>query len=468
MVSSLIDTQHATLPPTPPADPVAVRPPARVHRWWAVPLAVVAAAVPAAVALAAFLPAELVASKAVPDPDDPERTIGVDAPYAIVPASAEAVAGRLAFGALEGFATVDEEREGDFFFVTISEPQQSLLSHWVGLAEPEIQPLTYEEKYGTSTPAQQRSVSRRLMSTSEQIAQFVALQAVGFEDVELVPGEVVVEQILCLEDDGSSCTRWAPADDVLDPGDLLLKAEGQELDTVDDLVGALEDNAPGDRIELEIQRGEEPPETVEVELIDAPGDLLLKAEGQELDTVDDLVGALEDNAPGDRIELEIQRGEEPPETVEVELIDAPGDPGRTIVGFVPFDTASVRLPFELDIDTGSIGGPSAGLAFTLTLIDELSEGNLTGGEDIAVTGTIDLEGEVGAIGGLPQKVSAVRQVGVDHFLVPASQSEASMELAREVAGDDVELIPVATLDESLAALARLGGDPITPYSANAD
>jgi PDZ domain-containing protein len=375
----------------------------------------VAAAVPAAVALAAFLPAELVASKAVPDPDDPERTIGVDAPYAIVPASAEAVAGRVAFGALEGFATVDEEREGDFFFVTISEPQQSLLSHWVGLAEPEIQPLTYEEKYGTSTPAQQRSVSRRLMSTSEQIAQFVALQAVGFEDVELVPGEVVVEQILCLEDDGSSCTRWAPADDVLDPGDLLLKAEGQELDTVDDLVGALEDNAPGDRIELEIQRGEEPPETV-----------------------------------------------------EVELIDAPGDPGRTIVGFVPFDTASVRLPFELDIDTGSIGGPSAGLAFTLTLIDELSEGNLTGGEDIAVTGTIDLEGEVGAIGGLPQKVSAVRQVGVDHFLVPASQSEASMELAREVAGDDVELIPVATLDEALAALARLGGDPITPYSANAD
>ena len=62
----------------------------------------------------------------------------------------------------------------------------------------------------------------------------------------------------------------------------------------------------------------------------------------------------------------------------------------------------------------------------------------------------------------------MRQVGVDHFLVPASQSEASMELAREVAGDDVELIPVATLDEALAALERLGGDPITPYSANAD
>jgi len=380
-----------------------------------VPLAVLAAAVPLVIAVAAFLPAELVASKQLADPADPAQTVDVEAPYAIVPASAEPVADRVSFGALEGLATVDEERQGDCFCVTISEPKQSLLSHWIGLREPEIQPLTYEEKYGTATPAQQRSVSLQMMRTSEQVAQFIALRAVGFEDVELVPGEVVVEQVLCLEDDGAACRTWAPAKDVLDPGDRLLAAEGRELSTVEDLVDALEDNQPGDRIELERQRGEDPPEMV-----------------------------------------------------EVELIDAPGEPGRTIVGFVPFDTASVRLPFELDIDTGRIGGPSAGLAFTLTLIDELSEGNLTGGGDIAVTGTIDLDGEVGAIGGLAQKVSAVRQVGVDHFLVPASQSEASMEQARAAAGDDVELVPVATLDEALAALERLGGDPVSPYTANAD
>ena len=231
-----------------------------------------------------------------------------------------------------------------------------------------------------------------------------------------MPGEVVVEQVLCLEDDGRVCTKWAPADENLDPGDKLLRAEGQELRTVDDLVEVLADNEPGDTVELEIERA----------------------------------------------------GEDGPRTVEVELIDAPGDPGRTIVGFMPFDTTSVRLPFEMDIDTGRIGGPSAGLAFTLTLIDELSEGNLTGGGNVAVTGTIGLDGEVGAIGGLPQKVSAVRQVGVEHFLVPASQSESSMARAREVAGDDVELIPVATLDEALAALERLGGDPVVPYTANTD
>lgn len=409
MVSSLIDTQDHTIPPAPLPGPAAARPPAPAHRWWSVPLAAVAALVPVAVAVAAFLPAEVVATKEVAGVD-------VEAPYALVPASAQPVGDRISFGELEGFAQVDENSAGDFFFVTISEPAQSILSHWVGQREPAVEPLTYEDKYGAATPAQQRSVSLQMMRTSEQVAQYVALRAVGIDDAELIPGEVVVEQVLCLVGDGGRCTQWAPADEELDPGDKLLEAEGQPLSTVDDLVEALADNDPGDRLELLIERA----------------------------------------------------GEDGPRLVEVELIDAPGEPGRTIVGFVPFDTTSVRLPFELDIDTGRIGGPSAGLAFTLSLIDALSEGDLAGGGQVAVTGTIGLEGEVGAIGGLPQKVSAVRQVGVEHFLIPASQSERSMERAREIAGDDVELIPVATLDEALAALEELGGDPVQPYVANAD
>ena len=143
-------------------------------------------------------------------------------------------------------------------------------------------------------------------------------------------------------------------------------------------------------------------------------------------TVEDLVAELTGKEPGDVVELAIERPEAGPQTVSVELIASPDDPERTIIGFVPFDTASIELPFEIDIDTGRIGGPSAGLAFTLTLIDELSEGDLTGGIDVAVTGEIGVDGSVGAIGGLPQKVSAVKQVGVDHFLVPASQGEEQL------------------------------------------
>ena len=113
--------------------------------------------------------------------------------------------------------------------------------------------------------------------------------------------------------------------------------------------------------------------------------------------------------------------------------------------------------------TEGIGGPSAGLAFALSLIDALTEGDLTGGKNIAVTGTIDVEGNVGAIGGLNSKASAVQQVGVKYFLVPVNQGADGLdgiERAREVVGDDVEIIPVATLQDALNALVRLGGDPV--------
>lgn len=409
MVRSLIDTQHETLTPEhlPPSG--TTRRPSPRWQLAAIPLAVAAVAMPLVVAVAAFLPASLVADKNFADPVDGEPR-SVEAPYARVPASAQPVGDRVSFGALEGVAEVDDDSRGDFLFVTISEPAQSVLSHWVGENEREIVPLTYEEKFGTSTPAQRRSISLQMMRTSEQVAQFVALQAVGYQDAEIVAGEVIVGSLVCLEVEGNECTVSAPADETLDPGDRLVSAEGRPVATVDDLGAALDGRQPGDVVELEIER---------------PGS-------------DDAL------------------------TVSVELIDAPDGSGRAIVGFTPFDTATVQLPFEINIDSGSIGGPSAGLAFTLTLIDELSEGDLAGGIDVAVTGEMGLGGEVGAIGGLPQKVAAVKQVGVDHFLVPATQTEETLAEARLVAGDEVEIIPVATLDEALAALEALGGDPIVP------
>jgi PDZ domain-containing protein len=189
-------------------------------------------------------------------------------------------------------------------------------------------------------------------------------------------------------------------------------------------------------------------------------DEILRVDGEAVGTSQEIGAALADREPGDVIELTYRRDDAEPVTIEIELIESPIDDGRAIIGIMPFETASVELPFEMAIDTGEIGGPSAGLAFVLTLIDELTEGDLLGGHDVAVTGTIELDGSVGAIGGLPQKASAVRQAGIDYFLVPAGQSEESLQAAREVAGDDVELIEVATVDDALAALEELGGDPV--------
>jgi len=378
-------------------------------RRWAVALAVAAIAVIAAVGVTAILPSTLVAEK------ENQRTGDVEpAPYALTPASAEPVNSRIVFGDLPD----DVERYGapnDFVFVTVTAPSQSVLSWLVARDDPAIDFLTEEDKFGVRTPQQRREFNLQLMRSAEQEAQYVALSKLGF-DVDISPGEVIVQDVICAEigDDGS-CAQFFPSDEQIDPADRILEADGRSLGSVDDLSEVLEEKQPGDTVELRIDR---------------PGE-------------------------GER-------------TVTVELSASPDDPDRTIVGFVPFDTRIIELPFEVDIDTGDIGGPSAGLAFTLALIDELSPGELTGDRDVAVTGTISLDGSVGAIGGLVQKVSAVRQNGFDVFLVPASQPELDdpeqVQRLEEVAAGDVEIVPVATLDEALVELAERGGDPLLPVT----
>jgi PDZ domain-containing protein len=360
------------------------------------------------VVAASLAPATLVAEK------ENRRLMEVQpAPFAQTPASAESVNERVVFGDLP-----DEvkrfETNGDFFFVTVSAPEQSLLSWFAGRGDPAIDLLTAEDKFGVRTPSQRREAALQQMRSASQEAQFVALTAAGYEP-EISLGEVVVEEVLCREigDDGL-CAEFFPSDLAIDPSDTILEAEGKELNSVEDLSAVLDGKLPGDTIDLKIRRPD--------------------------------VGILD---------------------VTVELTASP-DPTRTIVGFRPFDTRAVTLPFQVDIDTGRIGGPSAGLAFTLALIDELTDGELTGGRNIAVTGTISLDGSVGPIGGLSQKVSAVHQHHVDVFLVPASQRELAEgeDVLRKKLNDaghgDVQIIPVATLDEALQALEDLGGDPLVP------
>lgn len=387
---------------------VGLRLPSRKHRWWSVPFVVLAGLVLVAVPVASIAPSGWVASKS-------NERVGAEqsTPFARTPASAQPVDDRIHFGDM-GDDAVQYPPVGDIYFVTVTEPEQSVLSWLLGRDEPAIEFLTFEEKYGVQTPQQRRTFALEFMRTSEQIAQFVALQRVGY-DVSVVAGDVLIEAMVCLEgnEDGTECVRWSPSDEVLDPGDRIVRVAGEEIDGVEDLGRILGGYAPGDSVSMTVDR---------------PG------------------------TGGSTTRLD----------VDVELTASPDDPDRTIVGFYPFDTRRVELPFELDIDTGSIGGPSAGLAFTLTLVDELTPGELTGGGRVAVTGTIELDGTVGAIGGLRQKASAVAQTGVDVFIVPAAQSDTDLAAARAAGGDDLRIVPVATLEEALQVLEELGGDPIQP------
>ncbi len=419
VVRSVTDTTATIVPPPPEPAPGNVpasgqQPVGRVSRWKRLLGGLaggVGLLVLTAVVVLSILPSSLVASK-----ENARTGEMVPTPYALTPASAEPVTHRIVFGELPD----DVERfetSSDFYFVTVSSPAQSVLGWLAGRNDAAVRFISSEDKFGTRTPDQRREINLQSMRTAEQEAQFVALTALGF-DAEITPGEVVVQEMLCLtaSEDGATCLEFFPSDAEVDPADTILEADGRPLASVDDLVAALADKEPGDTVDL---------------LLDRPG-----------------VGELE---------------------VTVELSESPDDPGRTIVGFRPFDTRVVNLPFDVHIETGAIGGPSAGLAFTLALIDQLSPGQLTGGRNVAVTGTINLDGTVGAIGGLAQKVSAVHQNGVDVFLVPASQSELSdpvqMQTLVDAGRGEVEIIPVGTLDEALAALEELGGDPLVPLAS---
>lgn len=406
--------------PSAPERPV-VELPDRRHRWWALPSTVLALAALVSVAVAGVVPSRFVAREL-------NERIGEmqPAPFARVPSSAQPVGDRLTVAPLvpeDGADVVDVapidaaavptlyETAGEVYLVTITEPAQSVLSWLVGRGEPAVEMLTREDRFGLQSPEQRRVFSLESMRTAEQVATYVALDWLGYEP-GIVPGDVLISEMVCLEFDtaGTECVRMAPSDEVLDAGDRLLEAEGIALGSVEDLVAVLADYSPGDVISVEVDR---------------------RGTGRF--------------------------------TVDVELTSAPDDPSRTIVGFVPFDTRRIELPFDVDIDTGSIGGPSAGLAFTLTLIDALTEGELTGGGRVAVTGTIQLDGSVGAIGGLRQKASAVSQAGIDLFLVPSAQRPEDVEAAR-AAAPDLEIVQVASLDEAIDVLVAAGGDRPAPRS----
>ncbi|TCB97729.1 PDZ domain-containing protein [Micromonospora zingiberis] len=114
-------------------------------------------------------------------------------------------------------------------------------------------------------------------------------------------------------------------------------------------------------------------------------------------------------------------------------------------------------PFTLSIDLKDIGGPSAGLMFALGIIDKLTPEDLTGGRVIAGTGTIDDAGQVGPIGGIPQKLVGAKRAGATAFLVPAANCAEAVRNRQP----DLPLVKVGTLDEALAALEtmRAGGEP---------
>lgn len=177
-----------------------------------------------------------------------------------------------------------------------------------------------------------------------------------------------------------------------------------------------------------------------------PGDVITAVDGLPVQLAGDIgvvIGRLE---PGTTVEIDLERDGEPM-TVDVELTEAP-DGSRPLIG-ITATTANPRYP--IGIEASNLGGPSAGMMYTLALMDLLVEGDLTKGHIVAGTGAINADGSVRRIGGIRQKVVAAEAAGAEMMLVPEGNYEEALTAER----DSMELIPVSSIDDALAVLDAL-------------
>jgi PDZ domain-containing protein len=180
-----------------------------------------------------------------------------------------------------------------------------------------------------------------------------------------------------------------------------------------------------------------------------PTDVIVEVDGTAVKTPDDLRRLIGTREPGESVRLRVRRGDST-EVIEVGTVASPDEPRRPIVGVQVEQSSDIRLPIDVEIDLGGVGGPSAGLAFALDIVEEL-RGGVDRGLDVAATGAIELDGDVVSIGGVKQKVIGARRTGADVFLVPAGDNAAE---ARRHAGD-LRIIPVESFGQALRELATL-------------
>ncbi len=181
-----------------------------------------------------------------------------------------------------------------------------------------------------------------------------------------------------------------------------------------------------------------------------PTDVIVSVDGKKTATIAALEKALARFRPGASVTLGVQRGAQKL-SFSVKTIKDPFDANRAIIGFNPDQAAEIKLPIRVQIDAGNVGGPSAGLAFALQVMEALGR-KVDHGYRVAATGEMKLDGSVAAIGGVKQKTFGAREAHADVFLVPAAGDNAA-DARRYAHG--LRIIAVKTFPQALHALATL-------------
>lgn len=329
--------------------------------------------------------------------------LGRPAPYvAFTPGSARSVEPLISVQQQgDGPVPQLEAPDGDLLFVTVSLRRPSGIEALYRHAFDDTNEVVPSKLVdGNQSREENRSFNLQLMTDSKDKATKVALERAGFEVEVRTDGAVVVD-----------LDPTYPVAAVIQPGDTIVGADGAAVTDADDLVAVIAEREPGDVVALEVQG----------------------------------FGAAETRS------------------VQAELATNP-ETGAAQLGVSLDDRPEYVFPVRVDIDSGQVGGPSAGLAFTLALLDRLTPGSLTGDQRVAVTGTIDLDASVGPVGGVVQKTEAAIDAGAEIFLVPPDEFADATAAAR----GRLAVRQVASLDEALAALEELGGDPVADVAPAAD
>lgn len=366
---------------------------------------------------------------------------------------------------------------GEVSFVTVTQrrisPADWLISQLQGSDE-----IIHEDLIlGGRTLDEQREENALLMLSSQSTAIAAALNHLGF--MTLDPAGIVVIDIV----------EGGPLDGVLARNDVITEVDGEPISTLEELAELIESSQSGDTFTALAGRPGETPREVEIVISDytsgflgiardvsaapdagavmaeaiegGPSEGLLEAndnivslDGTEIDSFETLVGELGSRRAGETVAIEVLRdvdGEETLVAVDITL----GTRLFERAGFANLSTQfrDADLPISVNFTTEDIGGPSAGLAFTLTVLDVLTEGDLTGGANIVVTGAIDRDGTISAIGGAHQKAFAAIESDADIFIVP----EANLATA-QAARPDLRVESAANLTEALEIIAEFGGN----------
>ena len=296
------------------------------------------------------------------------------------------------------FVTVEDGNvsdDGELFFLTVSLKEANVFEWAAGYVDPRVDVRERERIRPLGVSQEQlRRESLAAMQQSKQTAIFVALTELGYEVKFVGTGALVIETV-----------PDTAADGVLLPNDVIVEMDGNVVAFRDEIIDDLSDREIGDLVELLVERPIE-------------------------DTTDEF------------------------EEVEIDLVLGPhvDNPARPMVGvLLDNNEPIVEFPVDVEIDSQNIGGPSAGMMFTLQIMDQLTGGEITKGERIAGTGTIAQDGTVGSIGGVKQKVHAAIDAGARAVLVPAGNYDDALSAA----GDDIVVVRVVTIDDAVAFLKTL-------------